>query len=116
MAEESPPSITPELRDAFEQAMWAYKDWHRGMTEPNEVSMDLKPTAVSVVLVRVSQFEEPMPDRLWGILATVTRGGDDLPNDRSYRSAAEYLSRLINERKAHFERLNQADPIAPPRL
>jgi hypothetical protein len=109
MAEESPPSIRPELRDAFEQAIGAYKDWHRGMTESNDVSMDLKSTPVSVVLVRVSQFEEPMPDRLWDLLATVTRGGDVLPNDRSYRSAARYLAQLIRERKAHFERLNQAD-------
>jgi hypothetical protein len=116
MAEESPPSITPELRDAFEKAIFAYKDWHRGMTEPNDVSMDLKSTPVSMVLLRVSQFEEPMPDGLWNLLAMVTHGGDDLPNDRSYRSAAEYLARLINERKARFEWQNQADPIALPRL
>jgi hypothetical protein len=116
MAEEAPPSITPELRDTFEQAIWAYKDWHRGMTEPNDVSMDMKPTPVSMVLLRVSQFEEPMPDRLWHLLLGAPGSHGELLNDRSYRSAAEYLARLINERKAHFDRLNQADPIAPPRL
>ena len=109
MAEETPPSITPELRDAFEQAIFAYKDWHRGMTEPNDVSMDMKPTPVSVVLLRVSQFEEPMPDRLWHLLEGAPGSHDEFLKDRSYRSAAEYLSRLIKDRKAHFERLNQAD-------
>ena len=109
MAEEALPSITPALRDTFEQAIFAYKDWHRGMTEPNEVSIDQKPTAVSVVLLRVSQFEEPMPDRLWHLLEGAPGSHDELLTDRSYRSAAEYLSRLIKERKAHFERLNRAD-------
>jgi hypothetical protein len=86
------------------------------MTEPNDVRMDMKPTPVSAVLVRVSQFEETMPDSLWRLLEGAPGSHDDPPNDRSYQSAAEYLSRLINERKAHFDRINQFDPIAPSRL
>jgi hypothetical protein len=109
MAEESPVPITSKLRDAFWAAIGAYMHWHRGMPEPNDVSLDLKPTAVSVVCELVSQFEETMPDGLWRLLESAPRNQEDLPNDRSYRSAAEYLSRLIKERKAHFERLNQAD-------
>jgi hypothetical protein len=57
----------------------------------------------------VSKFENPMPVGLWDILAKVTRGGEDLPNDQSYRSAAQHLARLIKERKEHFDR-----PSTPP--
>jgi hypothetical protein len=80
------------------------------MTDPNDVILDLKATAVSLVCDLVSQFEETMPDGLWRLLERAPRSShEDQPNDRSYRSAAEYLSRLIKERKAHFERLDRAD-------
>jgi hypothetical protein len=107
MAEESPDPITGELRDAFHNAIGQYGDWRRGEPEP-VVSLDMQPVAISTICDRVSKFEEPMPDDLWHQLATVTRGGDDLPNDQSYRSAARFLAHLVRERKAHFERLNQA--------
>jgi hypothetical protein len=108
MAEESPNPITGELRDAFEESIGRYGNWRQGEPEP-DVSLKRQPYAISKVCGFVSKFEEPMPDGLWDLLATVTRGGDNLPNDQSYRSAARFLAQLVEERKVHFERLNQAD-------
>ena len=57
----------------------------------------------------MSGFEDRIPEDDWDHLGIVTPGGEYLPTDQSYRSAARYLAHLIREQKAHFERLNQAD-------
>jgi hypothetical protein len=106
MAEESPDPITGELCDAFVDAIGKYGDWRLGEPEP-DVSLKRQPYAISTVCGFVSKFEEPMPAGHWDRLAAVTRGGDDLPNDQSYRSAARFLAHLIRERKAQF---NRPDP------
>jgi hypothetical protein len=108
MAEPSPAPIFGELRDAFEQAIGQYSHWRRGESEP-VVSLDMRPVLISTICDAVSKFEALMPDGLWHHLAMVTPGGEDLPNDRSYQSAARFLAHLIREKKADFERLNQAD-------
>ena|SRR5258708_763925 len=105
MAEQSPDPIPAELRDGFWGAIGRYKDWCRGEPEP-DVSLNRQSFAISSVCDFVSKFEDPMPmpDGLWHLLATVTPGGEDLPNDRSYQSAARFLAHLIRERKAEFDR------------
>jgi hypothetical protein len=106
MAEQSPDPIPGELRDAFWSAIGQYGDWRRGEPEP-DVSLNMQPFAISAVCGFVSIFEDPMPADLWRLLATVTPGDEDLPNDQSYRSAARFLAHLIRERKAQF---NRPDP------
>ena len=103
MAEESPDPIPGELRDAFREAIGQYGGWRRGEPEP-DVSLKMQPLAIGAVCGQVSKFEEPMPAGLWNLLATVTPGGEDLPNDHSYRSAARHLAHLIKERKEQFDR------------
>ena len=103
MAEQSPDPIPGELRDAFSNAIGQYGDWRREESEA-EVSLNMQAVAISAVCELVSKFEDPMPDDLWHRLATVTPGGEDLPNDRSYRSGARFLARLIKERKEQFDR------------
>jgi hypothetical protein len=43
MAEETPDPITPELRDAFSDAIGQYEEWRRGESEP-VVSLNRLPT------------------------------------------------------------------------
>jgi hypothetical protein len=107
MAEESLDPIPKELCYAFWGAIGQYVDWCRGQSEP-DVSLDGRPVAISTVCEFVSKFDDPMPANLCHLLANARRGAeDDLPNDQSYGSGARYLARLIRERKAHFDRLDQ---------
>jgi len=103
MAEQSPDPITGNLRDAFSNAIGHYGDWRREESEA-EVSLNMQAVGISAVCELVSKFEDPMPDDLWHRLAMVIPGSEDLPNDRSYRSAARFLARLIKERKEQFDR------------
>ena len=103
------PSLLPkELRDAFWGAIGAYNDWHPRQPEP-EVSLHQQPTAISSICVSVSKHDRPMPDSLWHHLEMVTRGSDQLPEDRSYRSGGRFLGRLIKVRKELFDRLSQVE-------
>jgi hypothetical protein len=79
------------------------------MPEPEYVSLDRRPTAVSIICELVSKSEETTPDWLWNVLKAITDLVDDLPNDQSYRSAAQHLSRLIKERKELYDRLNRLE-------
>ena len=108
MAEQSPDPISPKLREAFWAAMGAYERWHRGEGEP-DVAMDGKSFPISTICDWVSKFEERMPDSLWNVLTAVTRRVDGLPNDQSYRSAAQHLTRLIKEKKERYDRRNRED-------
>jgi hypothetical protein len=108
MAEQPPDLITGELREAFQRAMGAYERWHRGEGEP-DVPFDRKSYPISTICDWVSKFEERMPDYLWNLLIAVTRRVDGLPNDQSYRSAAQHLTRLIKEKKERHDRQNLAD-------
>jgi hypothetical protein len=101
------PSQPPkELRDAFWGAIGAYKDWRPRQPEP-EVSLHQQPTVISLICDSVSKHDGPMPDSLWLHLEMVTRVSEQLPEDRSYRSGARFLGRLIKVRKDLFDRLSR---------
>jgi hypothetical protein len=108
MAEPSPDPITSALRDAFRAVMGAYERWHRGEGEPT-VPFDRKSVPISTICDCVSRFEERMPDDLWDILIAVTRRVDGLPNDQSYRSAAQHFARLIKEKKERHDRRDREE-------
>jgi hypothetical protein len=101
------PSQPPkELRNAFWSAIGAYNAWHPRQPEP-EVSLHQQPTAISSICDSVSKHDGPMPDSLWHHLEMVTRVCEQLPEDRSYRSGARFLGRLIKVRKDLFDRLGR---------
>jgi hypothetical protein len=103
------PSEPPkELRNAFWGAIGAYNDWHPRQPEP-EVSLHQQPTAISSICDSVRKHDGPMPNSLWLHLEMVTRGSEQLPEDRSYRSGARFLGRLIKVRKVLFDRLSRVD-------
>jgi hypothetical protein len=103
MAEESPDPIPTDLCYAFWGAIGRYKDWCRGQAEP-DVRLGGRDLVISAVCGLVSKFDDPMPADWWGLLASLTRNPEDLPDDRSYGSGARYLARLIKERKEQFDR------------
>jgi hypothetical protein len=100
--------LPKELRDAFWGAIGAYNDWHPRQPEP-EVSLHQQPTAILSICDSVSKHDGPMPDSLWPHLKMVTRGSEQLPEDRSYRSGARFLGRLIKVRKELFGRLSRVE-------
>jgi hypothetical protein len=106
MAEELPDPIPRELHDAFWGAIGLYRDWGRGQPEP-EVSLNQKPVTISLVCDLVMQFEDPMPDELWRLLADTARGSVEL--DRSYGSGARCLAELIRRRKAEYQRRQETE-------
>ena len=108
MPDDLPSPIPKELRDAFWGAIGAYSHWHHRQPEP-EVSLHQQPNAISWICDLVSRHDAPMPDSLWHHLEVVTRGSEKLPEDRSYRSGARFLGRLINERKDLFDRLSRVE-------
>ena len=101
------PSQPPkELRNAFWGAIGAYNDWHPRQPEP-EVSMQQQPTAISSICDSVSMLDGPMPESVWRHLEMVTRGAEQLPEDRSYRGGARFLGRLIKVRKELYDRISR---------
>ena len=106
MPDDLPSPIPKELRDAFWGAIGAYSAWHHRQPEP-EVSLYHRPTAISSICDSVSIHDGPMPDSLWLHLETVTRGSEQLPEDRSYRSGARFLGRLIKVKKGLFDRITR---------
>jgi hypothetical protein len=108
MPDDLPSPIPKELREAFWGAIGAYSDWHHKQPEP-EVSLYQQPTAISSICDAASIPDGPMPDSLWHHLEMVTRGSEQLPEDRSYRSGARFLGRLIKVRKELFDRLSRVE-------
>jgi hypothetical protein len=104
MHNDSPDS--KELRNAFWGAIGAYSYWRHRQPEP-EVGLYQQPTAISGVCDLVSRLDGPMPDSLWHHLEVMTHSSKQLPEDRSYRSGARFLGRLIKERKDLFDRLSR---------
>jgi hypothetical protein len=104
MQNDSPAS--KELRDAFWGAIGAYSHWRHWQPEP-DVGLHQQPIAISGICDLVSRLDGPMPNSLWHHLETVTHGSEQLPEDRSYRSGARFLGRLIKERKELFARISQ---------
>ena len=108
MPDELPSPIPKELRDAFWGAIGAYSHWHHSEPEP-EVSLYQQPNAISWICDLVSRHDAQMPDGPWLHLEVMTRGAEELPEDRSYRSGARFLGRLIKERKDLFDRISRVE-------
>jgi hypothetical protein len=106
MAEQSPDPISAELRDAFEQAIAQYGDRRGGEREP-QVSFKGQFFPISSLCEFVSKYEGRMPDDHWHRLAAVMPGGEELPIDLSYQSAARFLGQLISDRQAQFDRCDR---------
>lgn len=112
--QDTPGAISKELVRAFDTAIGRYDDWRFGDPEPEvswTVRADLVPQRMSISCVceMVSPYDEVMPDHLWRFLERVKPGLEELPIDQSFRSAANFLGRLIKEKKARFDRMSQSE-------
>ena len=105
MPDDLPSPIPKELRDALWDAIGAYNHW-RHPRQP-EVTLYQQPIAISSICDSVSMLDGPMPESLWRHIEMVTRGSEQLPEDRSFRSGARLLGRLIKVRKELFDRLSR---------
>jgi hypothetical protein len=92
-----------DLRNAFWGSIGLYGDWARGQPEP-KATLDREPITISMVCDLVENFVEPMPDLFWQLLSRVPGRFDRMPEDRSFRSGAKFLAKLIRERKEQFAR------------
>jgi hypothetical protein len=50
-----------------------------------------------------------MPESLWSHIEMVTRSSEQLPEDRSFRSGARFLGRLIKIRKGLFDQISRVE-------
>lgn len=86
--------IPRELQDAFGAAILQYRDWGRGQAEPT-VMLKQQPMSISGVCMLAEEFDDLVPDRAWWwLVETVPQA----PSERTYRSAAQCLARLIRAR------------------
>jgi hypothetical protein len=92
------------LREAFHQAVADYWEWERGTAEP-EVSLEQRrPCSISTVCSMVMNFDEAMPEVICQALYKLDSSTDELAKDHSYRNGARWLLRLIDARKADYQR------------
>ena len=110
MAEELPnrAPISPALRDAFWGAIGLYGDWERRQPEPM-VSLDQKPITISAICDIVGRFDDEMPEHIWRLLVYSIGSFGEQPADRTFRSGARHLAKLINWRKEHFAHFDNLD-------
>src|SRR5580765_4786760 len=95
MADKLPNPISRELSVAFWGAIGLYRDWCRGQLEP-DATLNREQISISLLCDLVQRFEDPMPDHIWRLLTATSF--EEL-EDRSYRSGALCLARLIRERR-----------------
>ena len=107
MPDDLPSPIPKELRDALWDAIGAYNHWRHPRQPEPEISLYQQPIAISSICDSVSMLDGPMPESLWRHIEMVTRGSEQLPEDRSFRSGARLLGRLIKVRKELFDRLSR---------
>jgi len=110
MADPSPNPIPEELRQAFHDAVSAFQHWDRGGPEPDGISLWREPRTISFVC-DVVERADPMPDDLYEYLRGEAESADTtsalLQGDRSYRAGAQSLYRMIQGRKAQYERTSK---------
>jgi hypothetical protein len=101
------PTIPSACAAAFRDAVWRYSHW---LAEPEpEVSLDLKPASISTVCRDVLPFNDPLPEDVFGKLFshlhaehTILKG--ELDSDPTYATAARCFLKLIEHRKAEYQR------------
>jgi hypothetical protein len=105
MAEPSPNPIPDDLRQAFRDAVSAFRHWDRGGPEPDGTSFRLSPQTVSSVCLFAEAYNDPMANDDYEYLCREEADSSSLllQGDRSHRAGSQCLSRLVQRRKAHYE-------------
>jgi hypothetical protein len=92
------------LREAFHQAVADYWGWQRDAAEPEVSLQQRRPCSISTVCSLVMNFDEAMPEDIYQALYKLDTSTDELAKDHSYRNGARWLLRLIDARKADYQR------------
>jgi hypothetical protein len=110
-SEEQP--ISPELAEAFRQAVALYRDFDPALREQTSlVSLDQKPYSICEVCRLVGGFSDPLPEGLLARLFSYMHAEHmelerDLAKNRSYATAARCLLKLIEDRRVTHQRLEE---------
>lgn len=102
--------ISAALRDAFWSAIGLYGEWERRQPEPR-VSLNQRPVTISAICDIVECFDDEMPEHIWQLLVLSIGSFGERPADRTYRSGARHLAKLISWRKQHFAHFDSLDRL-----
>jgi hypothetical protein len=108
---EQPEPIPPNYSEAFDRAVRRYSDWSRDSPELG-VTIDGKKFSMSTVCDFVSKYDDPLPDDIFRCLHSYMSAEhrdlkERLGRTPTYSTAAYCLRKLIEDRKAGYERLQQ---------
>jgi hypothetical protein len=111
MADVVPRPIPRELSEAFHRAVSLYADWTPTIAEP-QISVGMKIRTMSAVCELVADYNDPLPPEIFNALYHQMHMGHErlkekLGVDASYSVAGYCLLKLIEHRKADYQRLEE---------
>jgi hypothetical protein len=97
--------ISPKLADAFFEAVREYVRWGFLGPEPSITDDQDELIPISTMCRRVDIVTDPLPDEVFEalfFLATQKSVKEKLDAERTYATGAQFLLRLIEDRKAEW--------------
>jgi hypothetical protein len=97
--------ISKKLADAFFEAVRMYIRWGFMAPEPSVTSDPDDAVPISTICRRVDTFVDPLPDEVFDalyFLAVQKQFKEKLETERTYAAGAEFLLKLIEDRKAEW--------------
>ena len=101
--------ISPQLADAFFAAVRGYVRWGYMGPEPGITNEENELIPISAVCRRVDTFTDRLPDEVCNALCFLTTQKhlkEKLDEERTYATGAQLLLKLIEDRKAQWERMD----------
>jgi hypothetical protein len=111
MADPAHGPIPRELSEAFHRAVSLYLDWSPAVAEP-QISPGMKLRTMSAVCELVAEYNDRLPLEIFNTLdhqmhMSHERLKEKLGVDASYSIGAYCLLKLIEHRKAEYQRLEE---------
>ena len=118
MTEPPADPITPELVEAFDNAVAAFNNWSPYLPE-SEVSLNRRPYSMSTICIFVGKFADQMSDNIVGALLSYMHFQhrelkEMLGKDQSYATGARCLSSLIAGKRTPLNPSSQLSQKRPP--